>query len=312
MANGRATCTTASLAEGAQAIRGSYSGNSTYGPGVMGPITVTVTAAASVPTPVATTSGLNVQGLWWQPSESGWGVNLSQQGSTLFATWFTYDTQGKGQWLVMSNGDRVGDNAYSGALYRTTGPGYDQGSFDASGVQYTQVGTAYLSFSDSDNGTFVATVNGTTLSKAIKRYVYASATPTCTLGAAGTYTTNFQDLWWRSGGGESGWGLNLIHQGSVLFATLFTYDTDGSPMWIEGSSLVQIGEAAFSGEIDRTTGPAFTAAFDPSKVARASVGNMTVAFSDSSNGVLTYTVNGTTITKPISRFVYASPVTTCH
>jgi hypothetical protein len=251
-----------------------------------------------------------VQGLWWQPSESGWGVNLSHQGSTLFATWFTYDAQGKGQWLVMSNGDRVGDNAYSGALYRTTGPSYE-GGFNASSVRYTQVGTAYLSFTDANNGTFVATVNGTTSTKQVTRYVYENPVPSCVQGSNG-YTTNFQDLWWEASGTESGWGVNLTHQGSVLFATLFTYDTDGSPMWIEGSRLVQVGDGTFSGEIDRTTGPALNAAFDPSKVARAFVGHMTVAFTDPANGTLTYTLNGTTISKPIARFVYASPATTCH
>jgi hypothetical protein len=214
-------------------------------------------------------AGINVQGLWWQPSESGWGVNLSEQGNTLFATWFKYDAQGRAEWLVMSSGDRVRDNAYSGALYRTTGPAYNGGNFNASNVRYTQVGTAYLSFSDANNGTFVANVNGVTVSKAITRYVYADSVPTCTLQAPGSYTTNFQDLWWRTGGNESGWGVNLVHQGSTLFATLFTYDTDGSPMWVEGSNLAQVGNGTFAGEIDRTSGPAFNpSSFDPSKVAR--------------------------------------------
>jgi hypothetical protein len=309
MSGGKATCTTSSLGAGSHAIRGSYSGDSTYGAGVMGPITATVSAAATGS--ATTASAYNVQGLWWQPSEAGWGVNLSHQGGTLFATWFTYDAQGKGQWLVMSNGDRVGDNAYSGALYRTTGPSYQGAAFDASSVRYTQVGTAYFTFTDANNGTFVANVDGATFTKAVTRYVYANSVPTCTQGSDG-YTTNFQDLWWRAGGTESGWGVNVVHQGSVLFATLFTYDTDGSPMWIEGSSLAQVGDGTFSGAIDQTSGPALNSAFDPSKVTRAAVGNMTIAFTDPANGTLTYTLNGTTITKPIQRFVYATPATTCH
>jgi hypothetical protein len=47
------------------------------------------------------------QGLWLKfpfESESGWGINFSHQGTTLFATWFTGDTDGAGMWLVMSNG----------------------------------------------------------------------------------------------------------------------------------------------------------------------------------------------------------------
>src|SRR5262249_27261623 len=52
----------------------------------------------------------NFSDLWWNApadSESGWGVNLQQQGDVLFATWFTYDVTGKGQWLVMSDGEPV-------------------------------------------------------------------------------------------------------------------------------------------------------------------------------------------------------------
>ena len=38
--------------------------------------------------------------------------------------------------------------------------------------------------------------------------------------------TNYQDLWWVANGAESGWGVNLAHQGDNLFASWFTYDTD--------------------------------------------------------------------------------------
>ena len=33
----------------------------------------------------------NYQDLWWNPAESGWGVNFTHQGDIIFATWFTYD-----------------------------------------------------------------------------------------------------------------------------------------------------------------------------------------------------------------------------
>ena len=40
------------------------------------------------------TLATNYQDLWWNApaeSEAGWGINLTQQGTTIFATWFTYD-----------------------------------------------------------------------------------------------------------------------------------------------------------------------------------------------------------------------------
>ena len=93
--------------------------------------------------PAAVTDAVNVQGLWWNgPGESGWGVNLTQQGTVLFATWFTYDTDGSGMWLVMSRGESVGRDMYAGDLYRTSGPPLGPGAFDPNQVTLTRVGRA--------------------------------------------------------------------------------------------------------------------------------------------------------------------------
>jgi hypothetical protein len=253
-----------------------------------------------------------VQGLWWgSASESGWGVNLTQQGATLFATWFTYDTDGTGLWLVMPNGARAGTDAYSGILYRTTGPSYDASSFDASLVTKAAVGTATLTFSDANNGTFTAVVNGVTVAKPITRQVYGATVPTCTAGGSAS-AANYQDLWWRSNGAESGWGINITHQGDVIFATWFTYDANGKGLWLVASNVVKTGNGTYSGALYRTTGPAFdTSQWDPSQVKVATVGAITLSFSDASNGVLTAVVNGRTIAKPIAREVFAAPASVC-
>ena len=45
--------------------------------------------------------------------------------------------------------------------------------------------------------------------------------------------SNFTDLWWAfPAGSESGWGINLTHEGTTIFASWFTYDTSGKPMWL--------------------------------------------------------------------------------
>ena len=39
---------------------------------------------------------------------------------------------------------------------------------------------------------------------------------------------NYQGLWYNAPAeSESGWGINLAHQGDVIFATWFTYDAAG-------------------------------------------------------------------------------------
>ena len=119
------------------------------------------------------------QDMWWRPAESGWGVNIAHQGDTLFATWFTYDAAGRGQWLVMSNAGRIAEGRFAGKIYRTTGPAFDSPSWDASRVRATEVGDATFTFTDASNGTFAYTLDGVARSKAIERMVFTLPTSIC-------------------------------------------------------------------------------------------------------------------------------------
>src|SRR5437016_2665779 len=84
-----------------------------------------------------TTMPPSYQGLWWRSpggSESGWGLNITHQGNILFATWFTYDTNGRGLWLVAPSAMKTGTNTYSGTLYKTRGPAFDASPWDPAKV----------------------------------------------------------------------------------------------------------------------------------------------------------------------------------
>jgi hypothetical protein len=264
--------------------------------------------------PVAAPVGINVQGLWWNgPAESGWGINLTQQGGIVFATWFTYDAEGEGMWLVMSRGESIGLDIYAGDLYRTQGPPMG-GRFDPSLVKLTPVGRATLAFNDASNGRIDAVVDGVSISKRLTRQVYSTATTVCRSDNVPGATPNYQALWWASPAGiESGWGLNLTHQGDILFATWFTYGADGKGRWLVGSNVAKVAEGRYEGALYRTTGPAFNApSFDPAKVAVAPVGKLRLDFTDHANGTMTATVDGVTLVKPITRQVFASPATVCR
>jgi hypothetical protein len=159
-------------------------------------------------------------------------------------------------------------------------------------------------------------VNGVSQTKPITRQVYAASLPTCTpADSSGPSASNFQDLWWRSpANSESGWGVNITHQGDIIFATWFTYGTDGRGMWLVMSDGRRTGPGnAYSGALYRTTGPAFSAApWNPSQVGVTQAGTGTFTFSDASNGTFAYTVDGVTQSKAITRQVYGSPVTACR
>ncbi len=270
------------------------------------------------PPPPQPSPGVNAQGLWWAApaaSESGWGINFAQQGDVIFATWFTYDTDGSGLWLVMSNGRRTGANTYSGELYRTTGPAFNAVPFDPTRVQRISVGNATVTFNgDGNTGRLAATVNGVSIDKPITRQIFAAPAPTCAANGAAGSLPNYSDLWWASpAGSESGWGVNVAHQGDILFVTWFTYGPDGHGMWLVGSNVARTGNGTYSGTLQRTSGPAFNAApWNPSQVMRTNAGTVTFAFSDASNGVMTYDVAGVHQSKTITRQVFSSPATVCR
>ena len=127
------------------------------------------------------TLAYNYQDLWWAApagSEMGWGVNLTHQGDTIFATWFTYDLDRTQLWLIVT-ALKTGQGVYSGALYRTTGPPFNSVPFDSTKVAGTAVGTATFTFTDGNTGTFDYTVNGITQSKAITREVFVDPGTVC-------------------------------------------------------------------------------------------------------------------------------------
>ena len=260
---------------------------------------------------------VNYQGLWWNApsgSESGWGINFAHQGDTIFATWFTYDADGSPLWMVVA-ATRTGAEVYSGILYRGTGPPFNAMPFDPSRVVRTVAGTATFSFADSGNATFTYTLNGVTESKSITREVFAAPVPSCTWGSSAdpALATNYQDVWWNApAGSESGWGINLTHQGETIFATWFTYGLDGRPWWLAVSA-VKTAPNVYTGFLYSGKGPPYSSAkFDPAKVQATPAGSASLTFVDGNDAIFAYNVNGITQSKRITREVFGPPGTVCR
>jgi len=147
--------------------------------------------------------------------------------------------------------------------------------------------------------------------KSIKRFgaavlaAFAFSLP----AAASTFSIDYSDLW---GGGqpqptENGWGLNLIQQGDVIFGTMFVYGTDNTARWFSVTLTPTGGSTTWSGPLDQTTGSFFGAPWSNASVTHTPVGTMTVTFSSASTGTLSYTANGTPVSKSISRFTLRAP-----
>ena len=111
--------------------------------------------------------------LWWNPNESGWGLNIVQHASrNIFAVWFTYGADGKPAWYVIPGGTWTSATTFTASMYSTSGPAASEATFDQSRVKKTRVGTATLTFSDASNATFAYTVNGVSGTKSITRQPY--------------------------------------------------------------------------------------------------------------------------------------------
>ena len=121
----------------------------------------------------------NYQDLWWNPAESGWGVNFTHQGDIIFATWFTYDASRKPWWLIAEL-HRTPAGTYAGKVSTVKGPAFDSVPFDGSKVVETFVGDATVTFADGNRATFAYTVNGTTQAKAVTRQVFVAPGTVCT------------------------------------------------------------------------------------------------------------------------------------
>ena len=132
--------------------------------------------------------------------------------------------------------------------------------------------------------------------------VDARAAVVAAQAASGTSGINYQGLWWRAGGSESGWGINFAQQGDQIFASWYTFDAAGNAWWLTMLATRTTGEN-FSGVIYTTNGPPFNnntnqTAFSPARA----VGNGTLVFGDANNASFTYTVNAITQSKPLARY----------
>jgi len=124
-----------------------------------------------------------VTDLWWNPSESGWGVNLMQQQDVIFATFFVYGADRQAHWYVASNmratSMATDGGSFSGALYETTGPAFASSfpAFDPSRVTTRQAGTATFDYQRPGRGTLTYTVDGVTVVKQVVRQTWTANDP---------------------------------------------------------------------------------------------------------------------------------------
>jgi glucose/arabinose dehydrogenase len=243
----------------------------------------------------ATTGGpANYSDLWWAgQSEDGWGMTIIQKGATQFNAFYVYDTAGKPVWYTMSGGTWNTDfTRYSGPLYQPRGSPFN--AYDVSRfVVGAPVGNASLTFTSANTATLEYSIGSQSGTKSISRLNYGAPDAQAKF--------NVRDIWWV-GPAENGWGINLSQQERTLFAVWYTYDAAGNTTWFVMSGGNWFG-SVYSGLLyTATSSPWAGVPYNPRQFSARWVGQISFNFQDASNATMTYTVDGITQSKTISRF----------
>ena len=126
--------------------------------------------------------------------------------------------------------------------------------------------------------------------------------------AATAYSLDQSDLWWIPA--ESGWGIQLVQRGALIFATMFVYAANGTPTWYSAllkppgaasDDAAKASALSWSGDLEATMGTGFAAPWNPMAFNPTKVGTMTWTPADATSGTLVYSVNGVSVSKSIVR-----------
>ena len=119
-----------------------------------------VLLALALPAAAQSVPAANYSDMWWNPSESGWGISFAQHpgSNQAFAVWYTYDPRdlvasgrSKPLWFVVPGGRWATPTRFTGTAYVTDGVPFNQ---PGSNPRNTAVGTFTFDFSSASAGTF--------------------------------------------------------------------------------------------------------------------------------------------------------------
>jgi len=134
--------------------------------------------------------------------------------------------------------------------------------------------------------------------------VAALALPSPALASA--FSTNNSDIY--NATNESGWAIELVQQADVIFATIYTYDSNMLPIFYSAALFFggtdASGNAIWTGDLNVKKGSWFGAPFDASKSTLRKVGTMSYVQQFTDGGTVTFTVDGVVVTKQISRVTF--------
>jgi hypothetical protein len=120
----------------------------------------------------ATTFSTDYTDLWLVPTEPGWGLNVVNQGDTIFASLYVYGGDTLPRWYFASDLRGSGGNNFTGTLYRSQGSSFASPWNPAQFTGGIPVGSMTLNFSTATTATLSYTVDGIAVTKNISRFAF--------------------------------------------------------------------------------------------------------------------------------------------
>ncbi|HJU21468.1 MAG TPA: hypothetical protein VJ891_03075 [Casimicrobiaceae bacterium] len=173
----------------------------------------------------ASTATTEITDMWWNPAESGWGVNVTLQDDIAFLTFFVYDTTNTPIWYTSNvqfqGSDANGALVWTGPLYVTSGPWFG-GPFPPANVTIRQAGNASFVLTDFNQATLTYSVDGVVVTKTLQRQTWKSENYTGNYIAGYSITLSSCNPASLDGVQETGGSLAVNHSGNAIAMTSTT------------------------------------------------------------------------------------------
>jgi hypothetical protein len=110
--------------------------------------------------------------LWWNPAESGWGIQFVDRATIIFATMFVYGASNAPTWYTATL-NATSTTSWTGDLYVTSGPPFGNPAFNPAAVTIRKVGTMTWTAATVTTGKLTYTVDGVAVAKNLVRQFIA-------------------------------------------------------------------------------------------------------------------------------------------
>lgn len=154
-------------------------------------------------------------GIWWNPAEAGWGIDLHVSGESLAAIWYTYTAEGRPIWYTAA-APLAEDDRWEAQLLKHT---WDR---DEGTSSHEQVGSLTIEFSSARSAELSWRIGERRGATPIEPFVF---NPSLSV-------RDHTGQWFNTQ--QPGWGLSVNSQGTTDVAVFYFYDDEERPVWVLG------------------------------------------------------------------------------